>query len=445
MGSSRSSGSGASGSRRLLRWVIGSVVVLAVVGGGTLSALAILPSSASPGTAATKPAAGVGVVPSLSATPSAGGSPAPSLARHGPWTGPVPVGTGQAPVSVSCVSAATCYAAAANGTVLVSSRPGAWQTATSLDRGSRLTDISCAGSGPSGGGTAAQLCAATDASGKVVLLSGGTWNDPVAIDNGSRLNSVSCPTASFCMAVDSLGYAYEYTGTAAHWTQLPVDPAPDALVSVSCATADFCVVMARSGTAFTYDHGNWSSLAPPGGFGTPSQVSCAGGGALCAVVFDSGYVATLANGTWSGPTDLSTPGTDTVSCASAPASASTTRAAGTVCVAADAGGDVTYYSRGRWSAPAPSGFDPFTSVSCGSDTACAAVDGKSSAYDYSSAGLSGASPPSSVSGSSASGSANSRAASTAWAMTASASVRSCSACTSSAGRFSVLASRSRSR
>ena len=104
------------------------------------------------------------------------------------------------------------------------------------------------------------------------------------------------------------------------------------------------------------------------------------------MVFDSGYVATLANGTWSGPTDLSTPGRDTVSCASAPASASTARAASTVCVAADAGGDVTYYSRGRWSDPAPSGFDPFTSVSCGSDTACTAVDGKSSAYGYSSAG-----------------------------------------------------------
>lgn len=390
----------------------GSVVVLAVVGGGTLAALAVLPPSPSPRTAATKPAAGVGVVPSLPATPSAVGSPAPSPTRHGPWTGPVPVGTSQAPVSVSCVSASTCYAAAANGTVLMSSRPGMWQTATSLDHGSRLTDISCAGTRPSGdgasgggpsgggrsvGGTAARLCAATDSSGKVVLLSDGGWNDPVAIDNGIRLNSVSCPTASFCMAVDSLGYAYEYTGTATHWTQLPVDPASDALVSVSCATVDFCVVMARSGTAFTYDHGNWSSVTPPGGFGTPSQVACAGAGALCAVVFDSGYVATLANGTWSRPTDLSTPGTDAVSCASASASASTTS-----CVAADAGGDVTYYSRGRWSAPAPSGFGPFTSVSCGSDTACTAVDGKNSAYDYSSAGLSGASSPSSGSGSSAS-------------------------------------------
>ncbi|TPG15110.1 hypothetical protein EAH86_16460 [Pedococcus bigeumensis] len=53
----------------------------------------------------------------------------------------------------------------------------------------------------------ASFCAAVDGLGYAVTFDGTTWADPISIDTGTSSYSVSCPTDSFCVMVDGYGRA----------------------------------------------------------------------------------------------------------------------------------------------------------------------------------------------------------------------------------------------
>lgn len=98
-----------------------------------------------------------------------------------------------------------------------------------------------------------------------------------------QLTDVSCPTATFCMAVQQLGYYETWNGST--WSApsflLQQTGVIDALYSVSCVSATFCMATGqRSGQheeveVFQFDGSHWTDAQAGGSWtGHPPQVSC---------------------------------------------------------------------------------------------------------------------------------------------------------------------------
>ncbi len=110
-----------------------------------------------------------------------------------------------------------------------------------------------------------------------IVYQDGVWQAPVALAGPARdFDSVSCASTSFCVAVDVLGDAEIYDGSA--WSA-PSEVAPDVgLSSVSCASPSFCVAVGTDGShgvAVTFDTGSWSSPVRVSDEGPLEAVSCA--------------------------------------------------------------------------------------------------------------------------------------------------------------------------
>jgi hypothetical protein len=197
----------------------------------------------------------------------------------------------------------------------------------------------------------------------------GTWSAPSDIDGSRTFESVSCPSATFCIAVDSTGYASNYNGSS--WSSLSdIDEGESQfLQQVSCPSAKFCVAVDETGEALTYNGSSWSS---PSVISPLPSVSCPSA-SFCAAVGDEGNALTYNGSSWSSPSDVDgSNGFESVSCPSA-----------SFCVAVDYEGNALTYNGSSWSSPSDvDGSNTLTSVSCPSASFCVAVDYEGNALTY---------------------------------------------------------------
>jgi hypothetical protein len=340
----------------------------------------------------------------------------------------------------ACPSAALCFAAQQQGTVLSSTNPASllsWSSATSSSTGlSSITGFSCPtttfciAAGSVGGAnriaTSTDPGAATPAwsvstpsvsvtavscapdaalSGpKVICFSSNGSTTSVSTDGGATWvaetlasgssNAFACTgaDASLCVAGTSSGQVSSTTGAAqgasATWTApLLVAPGenPVLLFSQSCPSSGLCVGSDGAGRILTSTNptggaGAWSSsVVDPNGGGI-FNLACASSSAC--VAFDgNGSVLTSTNpsgggSTWSAPS--TSVDANGISALACPSAG--------VCVATDLNGNVLTsstapFSGASWSAPASiPGASDVSALACASSTSCIALDASGHVY-----------------------------------------------------------------
>ncbi len=121
------------------------------------------------------------------------------------------------------------------------------------------------------------------------------------VDANWGLESVSCPSASFCAAVDNMGYVVTYQSGA--WTTpLHLDSSSQGgLTAISCVSSTFCVAVSGIGRAVTYNGGSWSSPVGIDGAQPITSISCSSS-AFCVAVDQGGDAVSYNGGSWSSPT-----------------------------------------------------------------------------------------------------------------------------------------------
>ncbi|MGD0061970.1 MAG: protein kinase [Streptosporangiaceae bacterium] len=197
------------------------------------------------------------------------------------------------------------------------------------------------------------------------------WSAGQRIGHAEPFTSISCPATTFCLAADSGGDVYTYSG--GRWAG-PLPLASGALTSVSCATTTFCAATGANGRADIYTDGSWSGPTQlTGADGNPADlkwVSCPLAGFCVAAGKWDAY--TYSAGRWATGYQLQQSYTfASISCPAA-----------TFCLAADSGGNVYTYSGGLWAGPRPLASSALTSVSCATTTFCAATGANGRAYVY---------------------------------------------------------------
>ena len=173
------------------------------------------------------------------------------------WSPATAIDPGHELSTVSCPSARFC-AAVDYGPDVVTFQGTSWSRPSAIDPGSYLQAVSCA---------SARFCVAIDRKGNAFTFNGSTWSGPVPADpdgltmgeGGISWPVVSCPASDFCAAVDGAG-GNVVTFDGSTWTA-PVTIDPQAahsvtgpvlifLMSVSCPSATFCVAGDSVGDAF---------------------------------------------------------------------------------------------------------------------------------------------------------------------------------------------------
>jgi uncharacterized Fe-S cluster protein YjdI len=120
------------------------------------------------------------------------------------WSGPDLIDPGYKLHSVSCVSPSFCAVGAA---VRVITYDGStWSAPDSIDQSNNQSSQSGFGL-PSMSCFSNTFCATVDGNGNAFTFDGTAWSSPQSVDSGNQLNSISCPSATWCMAVNSLGDA----------------------------------------------------------------------------------------------------------------------------------------------------------------------------------------------------------------------------------------------
>ncbi len=275
------------------------------------------------------------------------------------WTATQPDPHSGGMVSVSCVDATWCLAAAADGRVF-GWDGSAWGDPVTVDPNGRPTSLSCA---------SRDLCALVDDQGRASTFDGSTWSEPASA-SGSALRNVSCaPTSApvsdmTCAAVGDDGSVLTL-GTDG-WGAGPV--VNDAGFSdVSCATRTWCVAVDVRGRSVGYDGGSWGSPVPITGVPTEPMpaVSCPVAG-FCVATLQWGGARTYDGTGWSDAGFLhgQAPGASAqaLSCGSE-----------TSCTAALNDGTAQYGGSG-WSDPVLGLATGLTDISCPTPDFCAAVD-----------------------------------------------------------------------
>jgi hypothetical protein len=132
-------------------------------------------------------------------------------------------------------------------------------------------------------------------------LKGSSWTKGVIIDPHS-LSAISCATATFCVAVDTVGKVVEWTGST--WSAPPVANT-NGLNAVSCPTVSFCVAGGSGGYAITWNGTSWSAatVIDDSGAGYIGSISCPSS-SFCEAFDDVGYYVTWNGSTWSAPARL---------------------------------------------------------------------------------------------------------------------------------------------
>jgi hypothetical protein len=173
------------------------------------------------------------------------------------WSPATAIDPGHELSTVSCPSARFC-AAVDYGPDVVTFQGTSWSRPSAIDPGSYLQAVSCA---------SARFCVAIDRKGNAFTFNGSTWSGPVPADpdgltmgeGGISWPVVSCPARDFCAAVDGAG-GNVVTFDGSTWTApVTIDqqaahsvtgPVLIFLMSVSCPSATFCVAGNSVGDAF---------------------------------------------------------------------------------------------------------------------------------------------------------------------------------------------------
>jgi hypothetical protein len=287
-------------------------------------------------------------------------SPAPAGPLHG------------FPYSVSCPTASFCVAVDASGAYLTYNG-STWSAPKTISAvASDVDAVSC---------TSPTFCMAVDASnagglgGHIFFFNGHTWT--YYGQDGLPMSSVSCTGPDFC---EMLSFASDGSVGTATWngktvgngsldTYLGFGPAPGQ-GHVSCATSTFCIAVDELGNAFTYDGSAWSKATAldPGVAAFLFGISCPTT-TFCVAIDASGNEYSFNGTTWTPPASVDTAGQPyTISCT-----------VSHFCLMGDLSGNVATFDGATWSAT--SNVDPvsqagtgLTSVSCADAADCVALD-----------------------------------------------------------------------
>jgi hypothetical protein len=201
----------------------------------------------------------------------------------------------------SCPNAAFC-AGLAGGDVLTSSHPSggrrAWKI-TNIDGAARLFNLACA---------SASFCLAMDSLGRVVYSTdpaGGAarWHFSAGVPGDANLTAVNCLSASLCLARDRsnnhvIASSTDPTNGSAGWRETVVNG--KAIQGLSCVRPSFCAVATAYG--FVASTASPASLPPHwtsaniDGFTAVTDVGCASPG-LCLAADEAGRTLTSVNPT----------------------------------------------------------------------------------------------------------------------------------------------------
>jgi hypothetical protein len=296
-----------------------------------------------------------------SATPAQTGPATQAVAQ---WTTPVAIdpqsmASRTAITGLSCTRRGGCYAADSAGTVLALHSAGDWPVAATDPNGG-LVALSC---------PTARTCLTIDSQGLSMVLSQGAWSHPAPIGTGSgTVTSASCASPDFCLAVDTIGQAFTYTGPAGGWSQQTIVPSGQALNSVSCASRADCVAVGAGGGVYRFNGVSWTGPATVDSGHDLVSVSCPSTG-FCMAVDSAGDAVQFSSGHWTAQ-----PLGFTAAAVSCPA-------VGT-CLAVGGAGVATY-GGDNWTAPSAVDTAGLSRIDCVAVNSCVATDQSANALFYS--------------------------------------------------------------
>jgi len=197
-------------------------------------------------------------------------------------------------------------------------------------------------------------------------LAASGWSAPSPVDaEGNGMDAISCTSASFCMAVDEAGNAFNFNGSS--WSgPTKLTSAVRGFNSVSCASSSLCVAIDAEAYAWIWDGSGWSrSPEPLPGWEAHglAPVSCAPGEKpiLCAAIV-GGDLDTFNGSSWSGFEAHEAHALEVVSCASS-----------SFCVAVDEDEHELTFNGITWKKGGAIGILP-VSLSCSGEAFCVAVN-----------------------------------------------------------------------
>jgi hypothetical protein len=180
------------------------------------------------------------------------------------WSHPASVAGAQSLEGLGCASPTFCVAVDGIGVGFYFDGSG-WSEG-SQDWGS-VTSIACAN---------ASFCVSVE--GGISVWNGSDWTEPQQYGTSSVIVGVSCPYASFCAAVDSIGQAIIFNGSAwSHPSELVQNAPPiggPTFTGVSCSGSDFCVAVDNAGNAYVWSGRSWSGAETAQAGETLTAVSC---------------------------------------------------------------------------------------------------------------------------------------------------------------------------
>jgi RHS repeat-associated protein len=96
----------------------------------------------------------------------------------------------------------------------------------------------------------ASFCVAVDTSGFATTYNGTSWSTPTDIDGSNALQALSCASVTLCDATDNTGNVLTYNATS--WTPPANIDSTRSTTAVSCPATTFCAVADSSGFATVY-------------------------------------------------------------------------------------------------------------------------------------------------------------------------------------------------
>lgn len=280
------------------------------------------------------------------------------------WSTPVRLTTSPDEMGLTCVDLTFCLATESFGTVHLYDG-SAWSVPPNLQSADRVGLVDC---------FSRTFCVATArVDGSVHSFDGTGWSPRLVIDRFQTgdLTGSSCPTRTFCMVIDSSGFAVRYTD--GKWTQRYIGSPFVRYQRVSCTGPTFCLAIGDGGWT-RYDGTRWLPVQALGllfGLGEVSCVSatfCVGVGGHQVGIFDGQR--------WLAPIDLpALVSLSMVSCVDPG-----------FCIAADATipAEIHAFDGAAWHRSARfSTGRAFSSLACASRTFCMAVtfDGQETRFD----------------------------------------------------------------
>jgi hypothetical protein len=279
----------------------------------------------------------------------------------------------------AALSAASAALATDRPAAAVAAGAGGWAPSVSFDRSANtthpLTGLSCTRSG---------FCLAVDSEGRTFVWTG-SWHAATAIDRSVRyVTGLSCVTRSFCVAIGSTASPAAASSYAVRWTgggwAAPVTlyagrggaALYGTVESVSCSSVTFCMAVGGQVGSEVFDGSHWTTHAGSTS-GTDGQGSVGCAASDFCVNFHDGDA-----NYWNGSAWRWTPSNSSVSSGAVPGVTSFVYGVSCLsarfCAAADLSGPPLIWNGRTWrrTSAAPNGGGGFGSVSCTTTSFCAA-------------------------------------------------------------------------